>query len=83
MKFEFDRRIRMKIKKTQKIVFILSIVIVVLSVIGLVSSTVINEVSKTAYILSHVNNFILTVLILLDSYVWYKVDITINANKEG
>ena len=69
----------MKIKKAQKIGFILSIVMVVLSVIGLGGSIVINEVSKVAYILSHVNNFILTLLILLDAYVWYKADITINA----
>lgn len=73
----------MKIKKPQKIGFILSIIIVVLSAIGLVSSIVINEVSKAAYIVSHVNNFILTLLILLDAYVWYKTDITINTNKEG
>ena len=62
----------MKEHKLQIIIFAAAITLVIVNIIGLVGSIIVKDISRTSYILAHINSVVLAVIIFdnYKAFIW-------------
>lgn len=69
--------------KSQKIVLILTILMLISSIAGLILSIYTNEITRFNFVMAHVNNLLLTVYLALIGLVFYKVNMIIEEDENN
>lgn len=72
----------MKKHKYQIITFAVAITLVIVNIIGLVGSIIVKDISRTSYILAHINSVTLAAIILFDAYILFSTDVEIDKNED-